>query len=103
MARKPLTDKQKITQYESKDNSHRYMEEIIKAKKLDDILVVIGNQVYKDTYFLEDLEFAKLIHGNGHHMRQHIVQIVQDLILERWNNDEESNKSKSGSRSGKVI
>jgi hypothetical protein len=51
---------------------------------LDEAKCRIENAVYKATDLYERLEGAKLVRGNGHHMRQKIAQMASDLLEERW-------------------
>ncbi len=46
--------------------------------------VALSNAVYAASRQLEDFEHAGLVNGNGHHMRQTVVQAALELLRERW-------------------
>lgn len=78
-----------------------YTSEELKAMTLREVQVEISNRVYACTGFLEDLEHAKKIFGNGHHMRQIVAKYAEDLIEQRWINDIEARCIKRKEDQGK--
>lgn len=44
----------------------------------------IENAVYEATRFLEELEHAGKIQGNGHHARQKVAEFAAEELKSRW-------------------
>lgn len=55
---------------------------------LQEAVAEIGNAVYAATDLYERLEGAGLINGNGHHMRQKVADFAQELLRQRWLDEE---------------
>lgn len=53
----------------------------------------ISNEVYNATALVEQLEGAGLIRGNGHHIRQKMAAMCEELFRERWNGPSDLDKN----------
>ena len=63
--------------------------EVTSETTLDDLGSALGAVVYAVLAPIERAESLRLLHGNGHHLRQRVSDIVRDLLRERWNDAEQ--------------
>jgi hypothetical protein len=56
----------------------------LKDVSLEDAKTELGNAVYSATGYVERLEYAGKVCGNGHHIRQEIAAAAQCILEERW-------------------
>lgn len=45
---------------------------------------VLGNNIYEASAIYEIMEHAGRVRGNGHHIRQKLVEMAESLLKERW-------------------
>jgi len=58
--------------------------EELKTMEMDAIGAELSNRVYAAAIFLEQLEFAGRISGNGHHKAQRVAQKAVDELNRAW-------------------
>ena len=51
---------------------------------LDEAKTELSNAVYAAALFIERLEYAGKVSGNGHHAAQHIAKLACDELESRW-------------------
>ena len=56
----------------------------LRAMTLDDAKTELSNAVYAAALFIERLEYAGKVNGNGHHAAQHIAKLACDELESRW-------------------
>lgn len=61
-----------------------YTEEQLKTMTWREAEAELSNLVYSATFLIERLEYAGKVRGNGHHVRQEIVEFATEKLKERW-------------------
>ena len=56
----------------------------LRAMTLDEAKTELSNAVYAAALFIERLEYAGKVSGNGHHAAQHIAKLACDELESRW-------------------
>lgn len=56
-------------------------------EKRERLAVDLGNNIYAAAWLYEALEYKGVILGNGHHIRQKLVAMAEELFNERWIDD----------------
>jgi hypothetical protein len=58
--------------------------EQLKNLTLEEAESELGTRIYEAALFIEELELAGKVWGNGHHAAQNIVQVALEELHSRW-------------------
>ena len=51
----------------------------------EDAATFIEQEIYTVALFMEQLENARKVYGNGHHAAQHLATAARNMVTDRWN------------------
>lgn len=73
-----------IGQYEAAVGAPGRRRAQLRVMDIDAAAAELSNAVYASTGFLEELEYAGKLRGNGHHARQEVAEAAVKVLRERW-------------------